>query len=79
MAEVTYDLPDRKDPPWNAVARAIFQPPGPDELPHPNFANDNPSNPPDASPLLVLNLRHLILLLHLMSLIPGHASLALVI
>jgi hypothetical protein len=50
MEEVTYVLPDRKDPPSNTVARALFQPPKPDELPHPNFDNDNASIPPDASP-----------------------------
>jgi hypothetical protein len=56
MTEVTSDLPDRKDPPSNAVARAMiphfnqFQPPEPDELPPPNFDNDNASIPSDASP-----------------------------
>jgi hypothetical protein len=50
MAEVTYGLPDRKYPPSDAVARALFQPPKPDDLPHPNFDNDNASIPPDASP-----------------------------
>jgi hypothetical protein len=79
IAEVTYGLPDRKDPPSNAVARALFQPPDPDELPHPNFDNDNASINLMHLPLLVLTLRHLILLIQLMSLIPGHASLALVV
>jgi hypothetical protein len=56
MAEVTYDLPDRKDPPSKAVSRALiphfnlFQPPEPDELPPPNFDHDNASIPSDAPP-----------------------------
>jgi hypothetical protein len=56
IAKVTFDLPDRKDPPSNAVARAMIphfnpiQPPEPDELPPPNFDNDNASIPSDASP-----------------------------
>jgi hypothetical protein len=56
MAEVTYDIPDRKDPPSNAVARTMiphfnpFQPPEPADLPLPNFDNDHASLPPDASP-----------------------------
>jgi hypothetical protein len=56
MAEVTYDYPDRKDPPSNAVARAMiphfnpFQPPETDKLPPPNFDNDNAYLPSDASP-----------------------------
>jgi hypothetical protein len=46
MAEDTFTLPYRKDPPSNAVARAMiphfnpFQPHEPDELPPPNFDND---------------------------------------
>jgi Reverse transcriptase (RNA-dependent DNA polymerase) len=56
MAEVIYDILDRKDPPSNAVARAMiphfspFQPPEPDDLPLPNFDNDHASLQPDASP-----------------------------
>jgi hypothetical protein len=56
MAEVVFDLPDRKDPPSNAVARPMIphfnpiQPPEPDKLPPPSFDNDNASIPSDASP-----------------------------
>jgi hypothetical protein len=56
MAEGTFNLPDRKDPPSNAVARAMiphfdpFQPPELDALPPPTFDNDNASIPSDAPP-----------------------------
>jgi hypothetical protein len=56
MAEVTYDIPYRKDPLSNAVVRAMiphfnpFQPPEPDDLPPPTFDNDHASLQPDASP-----------------------------
>jgi hypothetical protein len=85
IAEVTNDIPDRKDPPSNAVARAMI----------PILI---PSNHQSLRtyhillltmithlfnrmllPLLVLNPRYLKLLLHLMCLIPGHASLVLVV
>jgi hypothetical protein len=56
MADVTYDIPDRKNPPSNAVARAMippfnpFQPPEPEALPPPTSDNDHASIQPDASP-----------------------------
>jgi hypothetical protein len=56
MADVTYDIPDRKDPPSNAVARAMiphfntFQPPEPKDQPPLNFDNDHVSIQPDTSP-----------------------------
>jgi hypothetical protein len=56
MAEVICDIPDRKDPPSNAVVRAIIphfnpvQPPEPEDLPPPTFDNDHASIKTDASP-----------------------------
>jgi hypothetical protein len=90
MTEVSYDIPDRKipdrkDPPSNAVARAMI----------PHLIPSNHQNQMTYHfillimithlfnlmllPLVILNLRQLILLLHLIYLIPGHASLALVV
>jgi hypothetical protein len=77
MTDVDFDLPDRKNPPSNAVARAMnshfnpIQPPEPDKLPPPNFDTDNASMPSDAFLLA--------LLLHRTNLIPGPAYLALVV
>jgi Reverse transcriptase (RNA-dependent DNA polymerase) len=55
MAEADFDLPDMKDTSSNTVARAMIphfnpiQPPEPDEIPPPNFDNDNASIQSDAS------------------------------
>jgi hypothetical protein len=54
MADVDFDLPDIKDSPSNAVARAMIphfnpiQPPEPDEIPPPTVDNDNASIQSDA-------------------------------